>query len=188
MLQSHERYWEQSPSLFISNTRCGLQYWTFYEFFSTLYTYFHISQLKFCEINLPRKFILVRVALWGGGRRSTAVLFFCDHILTPERNPSSVCSAFRARAKQWIQLCSMNFTDCFNECYRPFIEPLIEAWLRRAKQQNDVLDQNYRKMSNMPNQKLIWYRYKSKLRHFGVFLQSSPMFTEPFAFYFASPL
>ena len=131
--------------------------------FSTLYTYFHIFQLKFCEINLPRKFILVRVALWGGGRRSTAVDFLCDHILTPERNSSSVCSAFRARTKQWIQLCSMNSTDCFNECYRPFIEPLIEAWLRRAKQQNDVLDQNYRKMSNMPNQKLIWYDYITKL-------------------------
>ena len=48
--------------------------------------------------------------------------------------------------------------------------------------------QKFENLVYMPHQKLIWYDSRRKLRHFGVFLPSSPMFTEHPSFYFACSL
>ena len=51
--------------------------------------------------------------------------------------------------------------------------------------ENAIFDHQIQKISYVRDQKLILYDYTPKLGHFGVFLASSPMFTEQPSFYFA---
>ena len=90
---------------------------------------------------------------------------------------SSLWYTCKWRTVAWFCMLCDGFTEIFS----------VDI-LKQFHQNTCQKFQKFENLAYMPLQKLIWYDSRRKLGHFGVFLPSSPMFTEHPSFYFACSL